>query len=89
MLIKNDDYNITIRSSMNLNENKRCENYDVDDNKEIYDFFNDFVEEVFTEMPVGMTESRATVDDVFDKIFAQPATEVEKSPWDSVSRWAE
>jgi len=30
VLIQNADWNVCIRSSMNLNENKRCENFDID-----------------------------------------------------------
>lgn len=69
VLIKNGDWNVCIRSSMNLNENKRCENFDIDDDVEIFDFYKAFVDEVFAEMPAGFTEERNTVDLVFDSLM--------------------
>lgn len=68
VILKNEEYNIVIRSSMNLNENKRCENYDLDDNVEIYNFFQGVVDEVFEQMPQGFIESRSKVDPVFDAL---------------------
>lgn len=38
-LIGNDDYRLTIRTSMNFNRNARLEQFDIDDDPEIYDFF--------------------------------------------------
>lgn len=69
VLIKNDTYNVCIRSSMNLNENKRCENYDIDDDLDIYNLFNTFADDLFAKMPKGIIESRAKVDPVFDGLF--------------------
>lgn len=69
VLIHNDTYNICIRSSMNLNENKRCENFDIDDDLDIYNLFNTFADELFSKMPKGIIESRSKVDPVFDRLF--------------------
>lgn len=69
VLIKNDTYNICIRSSMNLNENKRCENFDIDDDLDIYNLFNNFADDLFAKMPKGIIESRSKVDPVFDGLF--------------------
>lgn len=71
VLIKNTEWNIVIRSSMNLNENKRCENYDIDDDTELYSFFESFVDDLFEKQPAGIIENRATVDPVFDTLFDQ------------------
>jgi hypothetical protein len=71
VLIKNDEYSICIRSSMNLNENKRCENYDIDDNIEIYSFFKDFADKLFDNQPIGIIEERKVCDPVFDMLFGQ------------------
>lgn len=70
VLIKNKDYNITIRSSMNLNENKRCENFDLDDDIEIYTLFDSFVCELFESQNAGIIESRSIIDPVFDSLFS-------------------
>jgi len=69
VLIKNEHWNVCIRSSMNLNENKRSENYDIDNNIDIYNLFNDFANDLFKKQKQGFIESRATVDPVFDNLF--------------------
>lgn len=69
VLIKNDEWNICIRSSMNLNENKRCENFDIDNDIDVFNLFNDFAEELFEIQPAGIIESRGVVDKTFDKLF--------------------
>jgi hypothetical protein len=43
-VIRNGRLNVTIRSSMNLNRNKRIEQFDLDESKEIADYFVDFVD---------------------------------------------
>ena len=69
VLIKNDDWNVCIRSSMNLNENKRCENFDVDNDIDIFNLFNDFATELFKVQQPGLIESRGVVDSTFDSLF--------------------
>lgn len=69
VLIKNDDWNICIRSSMNLNENKRFENFDIDDDADIYNFYDSFAKEVFDSMPEGLVEERAIVDPIFENLM--------------------
>lgn len=54
---------------MNLNENKRCENFDIDDDADIFDFYRDFVSDVFDKMPSGFVEARAIVDPAFDSLM--------------------
>lgn len=69
VLIHNDTYNVCIRSSMNLNENKRCENFDIDDDLDIYNLFNTFADDLFSKQRPGIIESRYVVDPVFDGLF--------------------
>lgn len=70
-LIQNEKWNIVIRTSMNLNANKTCESFEIDDNKEIYDFYYSFVEHIMTNQPKGMvadTKSAQTnMNSFFDK----------------------
>lgn len=68
VLIWNESYNIVIRSSMNLNENKRCENFDIDDDKDIFAFYKRFIDEVEL-LPVGFQESRTVVDPGFESLM--------------------
>lgn len=68
VLISNDRFKICIRSSMNLNENKRCENFDIDDDKEIFDFYKSFVDEIELHPP-GFQASRTVVDPLFNELM--------------------
>lgn len=68
-LIKNDDWNICIRTSMNLNANKTCENFEIDDDIEIYSFYEEFLRGVFTNMPKGFTSSSNIVNNALNKVF--------------------
>lgn len=69
VLISNDNWNVCIRSSMNLNENKRCENFDIDNDINIFNLFNDFSSELFKVQQKGIIESRGIVDKNFDSLF--------------------
>lgn len=48
---------------------KRCENFDIDDDQDIFNFYQGFCDEIFEKMPSGFTESRAIVDPVFSEIM--------------------
>ena len=61
VLIRNDDYKITIISSMNLNANKTCETFIIYENSEIYDFYNSFVTHNFESMREGFEKSSSVV----------------------------
>ena len=53
----NDDYQVTVRSSMNLNPNHRLENFDIAEGPELYAFFVGLVDEIFERFPTGGTET--------------------------------
>lgn len=71
VLIRSDDLYITIRASMNLNANRTCESFEIDENREIYDFYNGWVESTFGEMPKGFVADSAIVDRALDRTFSQ------------------
>lgn len=52
-LIRAGEWRIVIRSSMNLNPNPRCEQFDVDDSPAIYDFFAAAVADMEAIVPAG------------------------------------
>lgn len=52
-LIGNDAWKVAIRSSMNLNKNPRFEQFDLDDDATIYEFFRHHVAEMADLMPAG------------------------------------
>ena len=47
LLIKNEVWNIVVRTSMNLNENPRVENFEISDDPRMYEFMNKLVEDVW------------------------------------------
>lgn len=55
ILIGNDDWNMVIRTSMNLNQNPRLEYIEISDCDVMYNFMNDIAMEVFKKIPVGNT----------------------------------
>lgn len=68
-LLRNEEWNICVRSSMNLNRNPRLEQFDLDDNAELCEFFEGIVDEVFEKMPPGLTREVATCDRVFPELL--------------------
>ena len=74
----NDDFAVCIRSSMNLNPNKRLENFDITEGPELVRFFNAVANDVFQRFPSGEkgnTQSRV----FFKEILATfEAVEVEE-----------
>lgn len=49
--LRNDDFDIAVRSSANLNKNNRFEQFDVSDDAELCDYIDGFVDEMFDEFP--------------------------------------
>lgn len=66
-LIFNDEWSVSIRSSMNLNRNPRVENFDLDDDPDILAFFKAHFDELGEEMEPGFVPTR-DVDAVFDRL---------------------
>jgi len=57
MVVRNDKWNVVIRTSMNLNENPRLENIEVSENAEFAGFFGRIVDDVFLEVDAGVNRS--------------------------------
>lgn len=72
-LIGNDDWRISIRTSMNLNPNPRCEQFELDDDPEIYRFFDEYVRELMVAVPAGLDVDGGTLHAEFKAIFAGEA----------------
>lgn len=68
-LIRSKDMLITIRASMNLNANRTCETFEIDENEDIFNFYNDFVISTFGQMPKGFTADSAVVNRALDRTF--------------------
>lgn len=56
---------------MNLNENRRCEMFEIDDDPAIYEMLDRFAQDLFEKAPPGPVEARATVDPVFEALFGK------------------
>lgn len=52
-LISAGDWHVVVRTSMNLNQNKRWEDFDVEDNPDLFSFFETLVEEIRATTPEG------------------------------------
>jgi len=57
-LIQNDEWDVLITTSMNLNLNPRLEQFEMTDDPERAQLFRAFVDEVWTELAAGDTEDR-------------------------------
>ena len=68
-LLRNETWNICVRSSMNLNRNPRLEQFDLDDSPELCEFFAGIVEEIFEKMPPGLTRKANVCDQVFPALI--------------------
>lgn len=71
VLIENDDYKITIISSMNLNANKTCETFQIFTDEAVFDFYKNFVDTHFDSLKDGFERSGAVVSAVVKEWFAE------------------
>ena len=82
VLIHNEDYKVCIRTSMNLNGNRRIENFEIDENEEIFNFYLKFVEHLFDEMPKGFVINNGVVTKCVDKYFIENQKQI--SGWSEI-----
>jgi hypothetical protein len=76
-LISNEDWKVTIRTSMNLNANKTCESFEIDEDQEIYDFYMNFIAHTFSDMGQGFEKSSFKVNKSLDTFFARNAEKIQ------------
>ena len=58
-LVQNEEWDVLITTSMNLNLNPRCEQFEMTDDPERAAVFAQFADELFHELPAGDTEDRS------------------------------
>lgn len=73
VIIKNERWNVTIISSMNLNANKTCETFTIYENQEICDFYMSFINHHFADMQDGFEKSSAIVSKCVKSYFSKSA----------------
>lgn len=81
VLIENDQFKITIRTSMNLNANKTCESFELDEGQEIFDFYYSFISHLEQNQQKGFVHDSAKVNKTLDLFF----TKTEKN----IAGWSE
>lgn len=69
VLIGNDEYNVAIMSSMNLNANKTCELFEIVEDADVYGFLKDFVLHHFDNMEQGFVSSNEKVTKCVESYF--------------------
>lgn len=70
-LISNEDYKVAISTSMNLNANKTCENFELNEGDEVFDFYNDFVNHITGSMEDGFQAKYWKVNQSLNEFFHQ------------------
>lgn len=58
VLIRNEEWDVCITTSMNLNKNIRCEQFEMTDDAERCEMFEDFVQAAFDEAPASRSFGR-------------------------------
>lgn len=82
VLIQNDEWNLSIRTSMNLNANKTCETFEIDDDIEIYNFYRKFIDETFKNTPKGFEEKSWVVNASLNRFFSNNQKEVKHNQFE-------
>ena len=84
-LLKNKTWNICCRSSMNLNRNPRLEQFDIDDNLKLCEFFEKIIDDLFEKMPPGLTRKTKKCDEVFGQLLgggiSKEYLQADLEPW--------
>ena len=75
-LIHNDDFKVCIRTSMNLNANRTCESFELDESEEIFDFYQSFVSFVNDNQKEGFVTSSEKVNKTLDLFFNSKQEEI-------------
>lgn len=69
-VLRNDDWNIVIRSSMNLNRNPRFEQFDLDDDLDLAVWWCNIFDEIRDGLDSGFLFGSADVEVAFEKVWA-------------------
>lgn len=85
-LVSNDEWDVLITSSMNLNLNPRCEQFEMTDDAQRAAVFHEFVDAVFSDLPEGARGDRQ-LPGLFDVEAVQPHTGVAAATRIRTGRW--
>lgn len=86
VLIENDKFKVAIRSSMNLNANKTCELFEIDEGDEIYDFLMQYVLHTFENMEAGFIEDTGKVMGCVNSFFNKKQDTKTRNWWEITNK---
>ena len=78
VLIHNDEWHLSIRTSMNLNANRTCENFEIENTGEVFDLFWNWCQHHFDDMPAGFCGSTWRASKALGKFFQRGGTYTEQ-----------
>lgn len=82
VLIHNDEFQITIRTSMNLNANKTCETFEIDLDPDVFNLFWQWCKSHWNDMPEGFCSSPWKAGNALKQFFTGDAfNETAYSGW--------
>lgn len=70
-LIRNEEWDLALRSSMNLNMNPRFENFEISDDPALSGYFGEVVDEVYDSVRCGRKPSESEVHHAFEGLTVQ------------------
>jgi hypothetical protein len=73
VIVKSEGWSVVIRTSMNLNKNRRFEQFDVDDDPDLAAFFLAFADELASNQSAGRFVTYADLDRSFQKTLGEGA----------------
>lgn len=87
MTISNDRWSLVVRSSMNLNPNKRLENFDISDCPKLLAFFDGIVGQYWRELQpsLGGSQAEAVFQDILARYTGEHRPQVARRSRDEVS----
>lgn len=85
VLIKNHEFNCVIISSMNLNLNRTCEIFEIEEDKDLYDLLDDYVKHTFKDMPTGFTADGCAVNRSLDAFFSEGVLQKTEFDFDNIN----
>ena len=80
VVIKNEEYSVTILSSMNLNANRTCETFVIYEDAAICDFYLSFIMHHFENVRDGWERSSSVVREAVEGFFAKQAESANVEP---------
>ena len=66
VMLRNESWNIVIRTSMNLNENRRLENFEISDDVHLAQFLSEVIENIFETQPGAGQFDKKPIDHMKD-----------------------